>query len=148
MEGKTKKEIEVIQFVWTHELFVVIQNDFWKNLPKNEIEHIRKLCIKYQKLSESAKIWSTLSDKNLAARVCTWRRLSLICACCGKQGPVKNREYCSNCKITFYCDVKCASKDWRKHKKWCCKKTAEFLTPPYFAVKVVSTKNKVGVNLL
>lgn len=52
-------------------------------------------------------------------------RALLICSACGKSGPPKT---CSDCKVEFYCDIKCQKAYWKEHRPICRKIKKEIRT--------------------
>ena len=48
--------------------------------------------------------------------------LSIECSKCKKKLGETNRKKCSNCKLTYYCSVKCQRNNWASHKKKCKKR--------------------------
>ena len=48
--------------------------------------------------------------------------LSVECSKCKKKLSETNKKRCSNCKLTYYCSVKCQRNNWASHKKSCKKR--------------------------
>lgn len=60
-----------------------------------------------------------LSQEELRFIIAMRKWKNKVCNLCGNPTPLK---LCSQCRLAFYCDDKCQSWDWRKHKLRCCKK--------------------------
>ena len=48
--------------------------------------------------------------------------LTLECSKCRKKLSKTDSKRCSNCKLTYYCSVKCQRNNWKSHKTICKKR--------------------------
>jgi len=92
-------------------------------LKNADIKNIEKLSIKFEK--QFRMMNANVTDLNRDYKKILQENLDIgkkrfTCQVCG---IIKSSmKICSRCKDAFYCSRECQAKDWKKHKKSCCKK--------------------------
>lgn len=132
---------------------VVFKYKLWNNVPQIEIENFKRIMKamndfeeKQEELgSELPKSMfidntkniepvSVKTDHDIAVKIACAKRRDPQCANCHKSSmkhPKFKFKFCKRCRIVAYCGKECQKAHWKRHKKYCCNRDADYLETPY-----------------